>query len=328
LLLHTSGGNSMKALGSFMHRAEETYRPSTTKSTIKLPGWRRSLSFLCVLLIIVCVLGVVFLWYSGVNAIEETQVQHFAIHHRANVIVTNDFGNVHIHSGLVDEVVVQSTRHEIGVQPNLGDLGVTTSASGDGDTVTVNTQNKINSSNSNISSYGIDLDITVPAVANFTIESRNGDVDIDDIKGMMNVQVQNGSINAQNIRGEGLITFRSINGAIDVDRMSGAVSFMTAGNGHIEAVETTISGRSTFTSKSGDINIDGDIESDCHCSFSSGSGSIDITLPSLSSFDLQTSTVNGIVDNEFDSSQVGSQPRARIHVRTVSGNITINDVDY
>src|SRR5690348_2129222 len=145
----------MKSLGSFMHRAEETYRLGTVKSTVKLPGWRRGFSFLAVLLVIICVLGIVLLWYSGVNAINETQVQYFAIHHRANVIVTNDYGNVHIHSGLVDNVVVQSTRHEVGVQPNLGDLWVNTSASSNGDTVTINTQNRINPSNANISSYGI-----------------------------------------------------------------------------------------------------------------------------------------------------------------------------
>jgi hypothetical protein len=312
----------------FMYRAEETYRLGMVKSTVKLPGWRRRFSFLTVLLVIICVLGIVLLWYSGVNAIKETQVQYFAIHHRANVIVTNNYGNVHIHSGIVDNVVVQSTRHEIGVQPNLGDLWVNTSASSNGDTITVDTQNRINPSNANISSYGIDLDITVPAVADFTIKSSKGDINIDGIKGRMNAQVQNGSINAQNIRGEGVTTFRSVNGAIDVDHMSGTAAFTTAGNGHIEVVETTIAGQSTFASKSGDINFDGDVESSCRCSFSSDSGSIDITLPSITSFALHTSTVNGIVDNEFESSQVGGQPKARINVHTVSGDITINNVDY
>jgi hypothetical protein len=307
-----------------MHRTVETYQRQWFHGNLRSPFSLRQWSLVMAGLIVAGLLAGVSYWYTSVISVEEINVQSFPIQHHAILMVTSDYGDISLHSGLVNTVVVQTTKHFEGMRSDLARMNVSMGKTGDGDTVVVHAQDPLPTTD--LFSRSIDLNLTVPALTDMTIVAKNGEVFINDVKGSINVRAENGSINAENIRGQGIVTLRAARGAIDIDNLDGAVNLVTT-DGHIDVVEATLEGQSQLTSTNGKIAFDGVIDPGCRCTFSSSGGTIDVTLPSISAFDLYTATKYGRIDNEFASIHVGESPRALLHIQTVDGDILVNNSD-
>lgn len=305
-----------------MHRTAGTYLRYETRGRF-VPSFSLRWRLLFVAgLVVVGVLAGISYWYTGVASIHATQSQSFPIQHHATMIITDNRGNISLHSGVDNSITVQVTKHAVGIRPDMRNMSVKMSKAGNGDIVIVDAQDRLQSPD--IISHGIDLDITVPALIDFTIVSQSGEVLIDGVKGAINVHAEDGSINAANIRGQGTVTLQAPKGAIDIDNLSGAVSLSTQ-DGHIYVGETILNGQSTLISHDGDIAFDGIVDPSCRCTFAASGGSVDLTLPSISDFDLYVMTKYGQVNNEFGSVHVGSLPRAYLSIRTSDGDITLNE---
>lgn len=305
-----------------MHRTVGTYQRQWFHGNICSPFSLRQWLLAIAGLIVASLLAGVSYWYTSVISVEEINVQSFPIQHHAILTVTSDYGDISLHSGLVNAVVVQTTKHFEGMRSDLAMMNVSMGKTGGGDTIVVHAQDSLPATD--LFSRSIDLDLTVPALTDLTLVAKNGTVFINDVKGSINVRAENGSINAENIRGQGIVTLQAPRGAIDIDNLDGAANLATT-DGHIDVVEATLTGQSQLTSTNGKIAFDGDIDPGCRCTFSSGSGTIDITLPSISAFDLYTATKHGRINNEFASMHVGGRPRALLHVQTADGDILVNN---
>jgi hypothetical protein len=131
----------------------------------------------------------------------------------------------------------------------------------------------------------IDFDITAPATTNVQANTRAGLVQMQGISGQM---------------------------AVEADAAA------------IEMQQGTLQGHSTFQTTAGAITFQGALDPSSSDNFGSTAGSIDLTLPSNASFELNATTTLGMISNEFGSDVVGSPPYAQVAIKTVVGQIAIH----
>jgi hypothetical protein len=131
----------------------------------------------------------------------------------------------------------------------------------------------------------IDLYVGMPSRGNVQIEMRTGELVIGYINGEMKVKTQ---------------------------------------SGHID-VAATLQGHSQLQTASGQIDYCGSLDPQSSDLFQSEIGKITITLPSDTAFSLLSSSSLDRLNNEFDSSEVGVAPRARLEVTTNTGVIAIRN---
>jgi hypothetical protein len=131
----------------------------------------------------------------------------------------------------------------------------------------------------------IDLNITVPTHSDIQDNSNAGTLSIDGVSGQMNVQANAGTINVTN---------------------------------------ATLMGNSTFEANAGSINYHGSLTPNGTYNFHTDAGSINLTLPSSSSFMLETKVNAGSVNNDFGSDTVGSRPFAQVIANANAGSVNIH----
>jgi len=132
----------------------------------------------------------------------------------------------------------------------------------------------------------VDLDIALPATSNIRAVLPTGSLDINGISGQMNLQMNSGALHFEN---------------------------------------GTIEGQSIFKNDAGEITFDGAIAPNGTYDFGNNAGTINLTLPSHSSFVLNASTGLGKVHNDFGSNTVGSHPSSQVHVHTDAGSVNIHE---
>ena len=150
---------------------------------------------------------------------------------------------------------------------------------------------------------GVDLDVTVPQGMNVQVTDASGQVELSNFSGNVNVDANSGSVSLSNVTGEVKLAAQS---------------------GSISVENSQLSGNSTLTSDSGSISFDGSIAQSGSYSFTTNSGSVDITLPANTSFHLQASSQSGSVNNDFSTNDVGSQPRPVLTAQSDSGSVNIH----
>ncbi|GCE09591.1 DUF6585 family protein [Dictyobacter aurantiacus] len=126
--------------------------------------------------------------------------------------------------------------------------------------------------------------IDIPVNSNVQIETRTGDLFINDINGEIKVKTQTGSINLQ----------------------------------------TTLRGHSQVQSTSGQINFCGSLDPQSSDLFKSDSGNINITLPSNAALNLSSSNSTNQIYNDFNNNETGTVPRTRLEITTRTGTVTIH----
>ncbi|GCE45776.1 putative adhesin [Thermosporothrix hazakensis] len=138
---------------------------------------------------------------------------------------------------------------------------------------------------SNETHHGPRLELTTPEHSNIQIKNKVGSSSIEQITGVVKI--------------------RSEAGAIDMN-------------------EVTLKAGSTFQTTAGAIAFHGTLDTTGPYSFETEVGSIDLTLPADSAFQLNAFSTLGPISNAFESDVTGNSPRAALTLRTVVGNIAIH----
>lgn len=212
-------------------------------------------------------------------------------------------GGVQIHSGDSNSNSLDVQAHTSGfggpgdrsdlisIDPNLKDQTSNTSSP-----VTITAQ----SSSGPFSS--VDLDVTVPQGMNVQVVDNSGHIEVNNFTGNVQVDGNSGSISAD-----------TVNGQVKLSSQSGSIS----------VENSQLSGDSTLRTESSSINFDGSIAQSGSYTFTSNSGTVNISLPQDTSFHLNTDANPSLVNNDFPSNDVGSTPRPTLTVHTNSGSINI-----
>lgn len=220
------------------------------------------------------------------------------------LVIHDDNGSVQIHSGDSgsNAIVVQTNSNGphfgdrgdngngIQFDPSLKDLNSTASS------VTISAQSQPGPFSR------VDMEVTVPQGMNVRVIDSSGQVDLNNFTGNADIEDSSGSITASNVTGQVMLSAQS--GSISLDN-------------------SQLSGTSILTTNSGSIHFDGSIAQNGTYSFASTSGSIDVTLPSNSSFHLNASSNSGSVNNEFNANDIGAQPRPALTIHSDSGSVDI-----
>ncbi len=194
--------------------------------------------------------------------------------------MVKDFaGTVTFQAGRNNTVGVSATEHT-SLLNNLNDIQYTVEQNGN--TIEVNASK---SGASLFNSESVDLDITLPSLSDIQTTINTGEIDINGISGLINIQADAGGI----------------------DFKSG-----------------TLKENSNFQADTGSITFDGSLAPNGKYEFNANAGSIDITLPDDSAFILDASTNAGNVNNEFGSNTVGRNPTSQLHAHTDAGSVNIH----
>lgn len=247
------------------------------------------------------------------------------------LIIKDNNGDVHIHTGSTDSVIFQAT-----VSDGFGDnaRNAPVRYQQNGDVITVTTAG-------NVPFVGlgqVDLDVTVPTNANVQIDSGsgsievdgttgsvtahslNGDVTLNSVQGTVQASSSNGDVTLSNVTGQ--MTLQDANGDITATNVSGAMN-ATNGGGDINVKQGSLSGQSLLRTNNGDISFDGSLDPNGNYQMESGGGDVDVTLPSNAAFQLTTGSSDN-VSNDFGSTTVGNGPRAPLQLQSGSGSISLN----
>lgn len=283
---------------------------------------RRRFPFVPIVVIVLIILALSYAarGFSGARPFSASRpvTQTFLVTGAPTLIVSDPSGRVHIRSGKDNsQVFINSITHD-GFGNNANNIKVASMLDKSTNTITVNVQGDTGF----LSSNDVDLDISVPQTTNIQqLNEGSGSVEIDGISGQVHAQSGSGDIQARNLDGQ--ITLHTGSGDVGIERVNGTVALST-GSGDINLKNASLSGQSTLHTGSGSIDFQGTLDRNGAYDFETGSGSIDVNLPANSAFHLETQTGSGSVDNEFNSSDVGSDPRALLTLKTGSGSIDIH----
>ncbi len=279
----------------------------------------------------------------------------FAVSGQDALVVDGGAGNVHVHQGQSNQIVVQGRKQGRGFFTNLNDLQVKYTQ--DGNTVTVS----VPRSEAFLDSKWVDLDIAVPTTTDLTVRSGSGDMKIEDVSGKTAIQTGSGDIQLQNVTGEATLSSGSgdmnivqthFNGQSSIKTSSGDVSFdgtfdeagtydiesgsgdikgsnlaglvtLRTNSGDVELHRVSLRGSSSLRTGSGDIHFDGSLSADGGYTMETGSGSVEATLPASSTVRVSTTTGSGSVHNDFANVREGNSSSPTLSIRTGSGNITV-----
>ncbi len=225
---------------------------------------------------------------------------------------------VHIHTGGdANRVLLQTTVE--GDNTDAGTIAhamnVIPIASDTGTIVQVTANRAFSGDDSRIA----DLDITVADKADIIIHSTDGAVDIN---GQINVVSSEGQVNVNNAQGQ--LNIQNEDGKVAINQFTGQVQ-LTTGDASIDMNNVKLSGSSSMKTVDGSFSFNGSLAAGGIYSIESRNGSVDVTLPADSSFQLVTATSGGSLQNDFGSSTVGSAPYSTLSIRTADGSIGLHE---
>jgi DUF4097 and DUF4098 domain-containing protein YvlB len=179
----------------------------------------------------------------------------------------------------------------------------------------------LNISNAAVRAISVDFDVTMPARGDVEIYTGFGSIKADGIYGRTTLESENGGITVANLNGP--ITINGSNGPVSADSIQGTLS-LTLNNGDIELQHVALTGSSQITTERGSILFNGNLNPHGSYRFHTETGAIDLTLPDNSSFNMEAITEHGSIENEFDNTQTGEEPRALLRVSTRFGSIALH----
>jgi DUF4097 and DUF4098 domain-containing protein YvlB len=243
-----------------------------------------------------------------------------------SLTIHNDSGSVTLHTGKDNAVVVTATQHvtEINAlstptaQPTTDIEDMQVNYDQQGNTIRVDA---MNISNAALRAISLDFDVIVPARSDVQVYAGFGSINADGLHGRMALECQDGDITVNNISGP--MTINGANGSVSANNMRGTLS-LTLNNGDVEIQHASLTGASQITTERGSISFDGSIKPYGSYRFRTETGTIDLTLPTDSSFELDAITERGSVKNEFGSVHVGNEPRALLRVSSGLGSISLH----
>jgi hypothetical protein len=298
---------------------------------------RRRSGWLAVLIIcVVVVLGGIFGYSAYTYSTAPTTVtpHTFTMAGHATLVMNVGGGDVQVHTGSGGTIIVKETRRSGGFASSNDNIAYSQS----GNTVTVQDRGSFGTL------FGFSsqsFDVTLPASSDVQLQTGSGSINVDGVNGQVSAQTGSGDITADNMNGQqatlktgsGDVTINNVtdqqtvlntgSGDIDAHGLSGQVTLQT-GSGSTKIEQGALKGDSVLKAGSGDITYNGSLDANGSYRFETGSGDVDLTLPSSSAFNLDAHTGSGSVNNDFGSDQVGGSPRAPLSIITGSGDATIH----
>jgi DUF4097 and DUF4098 domain-containing protein YvlB len=252
----------------------------------------------------------------------------FSVTARPSLTIHNDSGSVTLRTGKDNVVVVTATQHVTDFNTFTTPTYQSTSDTKDmqvnydqqGNNISVEA---LNISNAALRTIGVDFDVIVPVSSDVQVYAGYGSVDADGLHGRTTLASRNGDITVHNINGP--MSINGANGSVSVDTIRGTLS-LTLDNGDVELRHVSLTGSSQITTERGSIDFNGSINPHGRYRFRTETGTIDLTLPTSSSFDLDAVTEHGSIENEFGSTHVGNEkePHALLRVSSGLGSISLH----
>lgn len=240
------------------------------------------------------------LWRVAFKERIELPPQSFVVSGRANLIIDNTFGAIHIHRGPVSAVEVRATRFYNSLLPGhpTYPLNITQQEN----RITVSPQAR--QTFATFSIERLDLDITVPESSDVRIRSDASSVSIDGIRGQAIIQTNAGTIDVKNASLVGNSTTHTNAGTINMQ-------------------DVRLEGGARVETNAGTITFRGSLQAGNRYSFETNAGTIDMALPANAAFVLDARTDLGTVNNQFGVNSSGAGEQAMLHLRTNLGTINI-----
>ncbi len=280
---------------------------------------------------------------------EEKFAKTEALAKDGKVIINNVSGSIQVKSWAQDQVQIDAVKvcglsSEEKAKENLALVKIEVTKNGN--IVQIETKYPEKVKNINVS---VNYVLTIPATASIKVRNVSGTIEASDIGGMfegnntsgkvilarigggVDCKVVSGGLQVSDVKGDvdlttvsGNITASRIKGSIDAETTSGPISLT-------EIVEPK-----TVRAKvlSGKIIYDGQIAAGGKYSFESLSGSVSLTIPAASGFDLEAETFSGSISTDFAVTMQGKIDRkeirgvvnnggAALRIKAFSGSIDI-----
>jgi hypothetical protein len=254
-----------------------------------------------------------------VQAIQPPQI--FQVGSHPQLIINDPGGDVHIHTGLVNQVSVQVTDENSHSwdHRHSGDQVTTSQAAtpqGPNNLLTITTQGNHGPFDGNVS-----LDVTVPVNADVQVNDSSGGVVVQGVTGNVVVNTDSGDVNLTDVQGSVNVHTSSAN--VDLQNITGAVAVAT-NSGDIEMNQVNLNGKSQFVSDSGNIHINGLLDPAGTYLIQTNSGDIGLTLPNNAAFVLDEHSTGSLNSDFGTGNKVGTGPQAALTITSNSGNVTLS----
>jgi hypothetical protein len=310
----------------------EKLRP--TPAQTRGPG---RLTALFIALGLILALGAGALFATGrISASRSALASHlYSLSGHSKLVVHNGSGQVHVHKGSANQIEIKTTSFSYGI--TLGSNQAQPTYTQDGNTVTIDGSQ----GNPNVvGTSGYDLDITVPEDVDLDIQNNSGDIDVgEELTGSASLKTGSGDIKANGINGDvkietgsgdikannlsDKVEIKSGSGEIKLNNVSGKLDLQT-GSGDINVDGVTLKGDGSIKAGSGDIDLENvTLNADANYQLHSGSGSVTVKLPEDGAFTLNLKSGSGDINNDFDGTSIGTNPKARLDIDTGSGDIDV-----
>lgn len=185
----------------------------------------------------------------------------------------------------------------------------------------------------------IDYDITVPGATLVQVQVNSGSIAVDGVSGVT-IDTGGGNLDIENVRGpvnvhteNGDITARGLTGTMDMEVGNGGSIRASNVNGSMKAIshsgdvvvnEAMLNGVSMLETNYGSVRFAGTIDPQGSYVMRTINGNINLTLPGDAAFQLTGSVGSGTIYNAFGSAIVGDGPRAQVMAAITNGSVTVN----
>ncbi len=164
---------------------------------------------------------------------------------------------------------------------------------------------------------GVDYDVQVPADTHVIVRTASGPVQVQAVAGDIVVDTDNGNVEIRNANGH--VKVRTVGGAITLENLHDGFIDATSVGGQVSMHE--VSGKSvTVNTTSGPITYAGDCAGNGIYSFTSHSGTIDVSLPTSASIEVTARSVNGSVENDFPFNAPTHSTMALVQGKSLAGS--------
>ena len=280
---------------------------------------------------------------------EEKFAKTEALARDGKVIINNVSGTIQIKSGAQDQVQIDAVKvcnvsTEAKAKENMA--LVTIEVTKNGNIVQIETKYPEKVRNLNVS---VNYVLTIPAMASIKVRNVSGSVEATDIGGMFegnntsgkvilsrigggaDCRVVSGGLQVSDIKGD--VDLKTVSGNITASRIKGSIDAETT-SGSITLTEITEPKTVRAKVLSGKTIYDGQIAAGGKYSFESLSGSVSVTIPAASGFDLEAETFSGSISTDFAVTMQGKIDRkeirgvvnnggAALRIKAFSGSIEI-----